>query len=361
MKQKINIGFLMGHLTEKGGISRVTSILTNKLIETNLYNIHIFSFHPCNKNGYDWSDQITYHDILDHKPSMKKGILKATFKLRKLISKKEINVLICCGHIVGPLGVLSSILKKTKLYYWSHSSFVGEDFFYKSFNEKFTAAFSNTVITLTKTDKINYKRKTFAKKVVQIYNPIDQQLLDSNHSYDADTKKILSVGRITKSKNFDTYLLEVAQNVLSKNEDYTWQIYGSGECEEELKKNIKNLGLQGRVLLKGHAANIYDVYNQHSILVMTSSYEGFPMALLEGTGSKLPLVSFDVPTGPNEIITNHINGFLIPPFSILEMSQKLDFLMNSKSERLKFSQNSKEVVKEFYPDVIIAKWNQILS
>jgi len=361
MKPKINIGFLMGHLTEKGGISRVTSILTNKLLETNLYNIHIFSFHPCNKKGYDWSDDISYYDILDDKPSMKTGIFKASLRLRKLIVESEIDKLICCGHIVGPLGVLGTMFKKTKLYYWSHSSFVGEDFFYKSFNEKFTAAFSHTVITLTKTDKVNYQRKTLAKNVVQIYNPIDQQILENDQNYDPDTNKILSVGRITKSKNFDTLLLEVAQLVLSKNEDYTWQIYGAGECEEELKKNIKKFGLENKVIFKGHAANIYEIYNQHSILVMTSSYEGFPMALLEGTGNKLPLISFDVPTGPNEIITNDVNGFLIPELSVQEMSSKINTLINSRTKRITFSENSQSVVKQFYPEVIIEKWNQILN
>ena len=55
-------------------------------------------------------------------------------------------------------------------------------------------------------------------------------------------------------------------------------------------------------------------------MVMTSSYEGFPMTLLEGMKMALPLVSFDVPTGPNEIIKDGINGFLIPPFNCNQCS-----------------------------------------
>lgn len=361
MIEKKNVGFLMGRLAEIGGISRVTSIITKSLADTNLYNIHIFSFHPRDTEGYEWSDKISYHDLLSEKSSMKRGILEAGYKLRKIVKQKEISTLICCGHIVGPLGVISSIFKKTRLVYWSHSSFKGEKNFFKLFNEKFTSAFSDTVVTLTKSGIKDYQDKTFAKKIVQIYNPIDQKLLYKKNLYNPDSKKILSVGRVTNSKNFDSLLLEVASIVLLKHKDYTWHIFGSGELEKLLQERIIKMKLSDRVIFEGHTSNIYDIYQQHSILVMTSSYEGFPMSLLEGMANNLPLVSFDVPTGPNEIIHNDKNGYLIKPFDIIEMASKISYLIESKKTRVRFSQNNENLILDFKPSNILGQWNDILN
>ncbi|WP_298505734.1 glycosyltransferase [uncultured Maribacter sp.] len=359
--KKKNIGFLMGRLAERGGISRVTSIVTQSLVNTELYEIHIFSFHPSNRDGYEWSNEIIYHDLLSDRLSMKKGIIKASFRLRSLLRQNDISILVSCGHLVGPLGVISSLFKKSKLVYWSHSSFKGEKHFFKMFNEKFTSFFSDTVITLTKSGKKDYENNTLAKKVVQIYNPIDNKLTSRKLSYSADSKKILSVGRITDSKNFESLLLEVASIVLVNHKDYTWHIFGSGELEEVLKQRIIEMKLTDRVIFEGHTSNIYDVYQQHSILVMTSSFEGFPMSLLEGMANELPLVSFDVPTGPSEIIHNSINGFLIKPFDTEEMANKISFLIDSRKTRVNFSRNNQNFIQEFKLSNILEQWKNVLN
>lgn len=360
MSKRINIGFLMSRLSERGGISRVTSILTGGLEKTDKYNIHIFSFHPRNTSGYEWSDNLIYHDLFTSRPSMKKGIFKGTIYLRKIITDNRISILISCGHLVGTLGALSTILKKTKLVYWSHSSFIGEKQSFKLFSELFTSVFASHIVTLTKSGIKDYQKKTFAKRVVQIYNPIDNKLLSLKAEYNSETKKILSVGRITESKNFHTKLLKVAIKVLTLNTEYTWHIYGSGELNKELINQIKINNLEDRVIFEGHSDNIYEIYSHHSILVMTSSYEGLPMSLLEGMANNLPLVSFNVPTGPNEIIHNGKNGFLIEPFNIEDMSSRINELILSQDKRNEFSNFNKSLIKEFKESSVVEKWNTLL-
>lgn len=360
MNNKTKIAFLLTN-TSGGGISRVVSILSNEIHKKNKYNTHIISYHKKDSQGYCWNNELLFHDLVENKTPMKKGILKAALKTRKIIDQYDIDVVICCGQLVGPLGVLSTIFKKTKLLYWSHSSFKATTSNkFRVFNEHFSAVFSNLVISLTKVDELNYKKETLARKVVQIYNPIDKQLENINTTYNAKSKKIISVGRLTHQKNFES-LVDVAKIVLEKHTDYSWHIFGSGEDKEKIESKIKKYNLEERLCLMGQCNNLYDIYNEYSMMVMTSLYEGFPMTLLEGMAFKLPLVSFDIPTGPNEIIREDINGFLIKPFEIEDMANKISVLIVDANKRQTFSRNNSNFIDEFNISSITAKWISLLE
>lgn len=59
----------------------------------------------------------------------------------------------------------------------------------------------------------------------------------------------------------------------------------------------------------GVSGNICCEYLNSSGLIMTSRYEGFPLALIEAQSCGLPIIAFDCPHGPSEIVNNGINGF----------------------------------------------------
>ncbi len=358
---KKRVAFLLGRVSEKGGISRVVSILSDELSSKEIFDIHIISYQEREKKGYHWNEQLTFHNLIYSRDSMKKGIFKGTLELRKVLRSQKIDVLIVCGHIVGPLGVLGALTGKTKLVYWSHSSFSeSKSNTFKSFNERITSLFSNVVITLTKTDKTNYEQKTRARRVIQIYNPVDPKLIQSKGSYDQKSHKIISVGRLNKSKNFEI-IPEVAK-ILSDNKlDFVWHIFGAGDNKAAIEHAIQKNNMAEKVQLKGQSNKLYSLYGQYGILVMTSKYEGFPMSLLEGLASGLPLVSFDIPTGPNEIIRDDINGYLIPPFEVDIMAKKIITLLENPDKRLEFSRKSKVFTDEFRMESVIHKWIHLIN
>ena len=76
---------------------------------------------------------------------------------------------------------------------------------------------------------------------------------------------------------------------------------------------------------------------------------------------KLPLVSFDIQTGPNEIIENNVNGFLIPSFDLNLMAQKLEELINNQDMRIVFSKANKALIEEFKLDTIISQWFSLIK
>ncbi|WP_036153541.1 glycosyltransferase family 4 protein [Maribacter forsetii] len=361
MKSKLKIAFLLSIITERGGIGRVTSIISNELNNHPDFDIHIISYARKKENSYDWNNKLPYHYLLEEQIPMKKGIITASKKLKNILSTNNIDILISSGAIVGPLGVLGTVFNKTKLIYWSHSSFKGTSKKqFRMFNEHFTALFAKCIVSLTKTDEVNYAKETRAKKVVQIYNPIDSKLENNDKEYSSTSKKIVSVGRLTAQKNFET-LIDVAAIVLSEHKDFTWDIYGSGEEEDLLQKKIKTNNLIGKVNLMGQSSNLYELYNEYALMVMTSKYEGFPMSLIEGLASNLPLVSFDIPTGPNEIIHEGTNGFLIEPFDVADMAKKISILINDEDLRISFSKKNPKLINEFNLSTITKKWITLLN
>ncbi|MEO9479086.1 MAG: glycosyltransferase [Maribacter dokdonensis] len=358
---KKNIAFLLSLISDGGGIGRVTSLISNELYKLEHYNIHIISYVKSETNFYLWNQNLTYHFLREDQIPMKKGIFKASKVLRNVITKNKIDILVSCGQIVGPLGVCGSLFKNTKLIYWSHTSFKGASKKqFRMFNEHFTALFSNYLVSLTKADEINYKKETFAKKVIQIYNPIDSRIENLPRNYDETTNKIISVGRLQFEKYFEI-ITQVMPIILKSYPETEWHIYGSGGFKEKLENLINQNNLEGKVILKGQTNKLYELYPKYSIMVMTSRYEGFPMSLLEGLAFNLPLVSFDVLTGPNEIIREEINGYLIQPFDVEEMANKIISLLKNPEKMREFSNNNRQYIQEYSTSLVLKKWQYLLD
>ena len=117
--------------------------------------------------------------------------------------------------------------------------------------------------------------------------------------------------------------------------------------------------MQNRLIFKGNVKEIDEYYKKSSILVLTSRFEGLPMTLLEGKAYQMPMVSFNIKTGPKECIINNRNGYLIKAFDLKEMEKKLSNLMEDESLRESFSKHSLDDTKKFSLEIIIDKWKDI--
>ena len=170
----------------------------------------------------------------------------------------------------------------------------------------------------------------------------------------------MSVGRLCYQKNFGR-LIDIAYTVLKNNPDWTWDIYGDGDEYQELNIKIKRLGLENKIFLKGNVSDIYSKYREYAFIVMTSRYEGFPMTLLEASANALPLISFDIETGPNEIIKNNFNGFLCNPNDDNEMICSISKLIESSELRKIMSKNSHSESYRFSIDRVTEEWIKLFN
>jgi len=170
-----------------------------------------------------------------------------------------------------------------------------------------------------------------------------------------ENKKVLAIGRFDYQKGFDN-LIHSWKIINNKFPDWILNIYGHGSLKSMYEHLIIQLGLEDTVVIHDSTKDIQQVYLEHSILAMTSRYEGLPMVLLEGQVFGLPLVSYVCKCGPKDIISDGYNGYLVEEGDILPMADKLMILMKDEELRKRMGINSKLNSNNYSEDVIMKKW-----
>ena len=94
---------------------------------------------------------------------------------------------------------------------------------------------------------------------------------------------------------------------------------------------------------------------------MTSRYEGLPMVLLEAKVKKLPLVSFDIDSGPSDIIEDGVSGYLVPPFDTDAMAERICELIEHPELRQKFSDHAWDNIDKFRKEAVVQKWVELID
>lgn len=355
------ICFLSGDMSRSGGTERVLAIIANELCKKeDLFEIHILSTVNENMTSFFPLDKrIKQSRILNDKAlNFKKQYFKVVKGIRNYVKKNNIDVFIDVEVISSIFSIPATRFTKTKHIAWEHFNFYENNgSSLRALARKIDAKFSDYIITLTEEDKNNYLNNLkIIGKIDYIYNPMEIKEVKkcSLHS-----KQIVSVGRLTYQKGFDM-LIDVAKDVLEKNKEYKWLILGDGEDKNRLQEKINKYNLQDRLILKGKVSNVEDYYKNSSLYVMTSRFEGLPMTLLEAKSYKMPIVSFDCPTGPSEIIRNNINGYLVKANDIKEMSNKVNSVLLDDKKLKKFSDKAELDIDKFNINSIINKWINIL-
>ena len=359
----MNICFFHGGFSLHGGIGRVVSILANGMSENSDYSVYSLSFYKDGKDkAFDIKPSVAEFYLHDQPVSMTKSILtNGILKLCKFIKKHDISVLIGCGALYYPLTVICARLCRLQSICWEHTNpEFTKDYKFQNIARKIGARLSNVNVLVSNEAKDNYDKRFPKSKNVLIWNPAAEELFEQSCEYNPKTLNIVSVGRLSYPKNF-MRLLSIAKKLDDVNKkDWKWDIYGDGEERGALENEIKRLDLAKRVELKGNVNDMYCRYHNYSLIVMTSRYEGFPMVLIEGAANGLPMVSFDIKTGPKEIIVNGVNGYLINSEDDDAMVTAIDKLLKDKDLRLNMSKTSKATADKFSLNNILAKWDDVL-
>lgn len=129
----------------------------------------------------------------------------------------------------------------------------------------------------------------------------------------------------------------------------------------QLENQIRQSGLQTSVFLEGSSKTIHEEYARSSIFVLTSKSEGFSLAILEAISEGLPVVSFDCPCGPKDLIDDGVNGFLVENGDIEGLADKLLLLMNDETLRRRMGDKAYESSKRYLPDVVMQQWMHLFD
>lgn len=344
-----------------GGTGRSVSIVGNALQEAGYSCCALCHSMEGGQQLYPVSFPVTY--LYQEKTPLTRALLHDSYAARviRYVREQGIDVLVCCLEMFYPVALLVGRLCRVKVVTWLHTNpTIGDDYRFEKQSRWLGAKYSHCNVVLTEDALALYQRKYPKQRTVRIYNPLDPALLSYNGSYDDASRKIISVGRLNYAKNYER-LLNIAARVLPLHPDWQWDIYGEGEERQKLEGLIGEMGLGDLVRLQGQRKDIYECYPRYAMAVMTSRYEGFPMVLLEAASRGLPLVAFDVQSGPKDIIQDGVNGFLCPESSDDAMVEKMNALITSPSLRKACSQGSLKTLGRFSLTTIFPQWQQLLD
>lgn len=175
-----------------------------------------------------------------------------------------------------------------------------------------------------------------------------------------DNKKVIAVGRYSYQKGFDR-LISAWHRVCQQKNDWTLHLVGDGELREELQKQIEELNIGDKVILGKAVTDMPTVYQEASILAMTSHYEGLPMVLLEAQAAGLPIVSFECKCGPKDVIEDGVDGFLVKEGDIDAMAEKLLLLMDDEMLRKKMGAVAFTRSERYAEDCIMQQWTDLFD
>ena len=177
---------------------------------------------------------------------------------------------------------------------------------------------------------------------------------------DLRAKRIITIGRYAYQKGYDM-LLRAWAEIENKYPDWQLAIYGMGN-QDSLRNQMRDLGIDAsRCLLNGPVEDVAKEYLNSSVFVLPSRFEGFGLVLIEAMSCGVPVVAFNCPMGPDEIITDGEDGFLVPVGDVRALADKLQTLMQNQKLRMQFSESAFCNSDRYRIDRISNQWIKLFA
>ena len=173
-------------------------------------------------------------------------------------------------------------------------------------------------------------------------------------------KRVIAVGRYVYQKGFDL-LLQAWATIERQYPDWQLAVFGDGN-RTPYEQQMKELGIDdSRCHLYGPTTDIQQEYVNSSLFAFSSRFEGFGMVLVEAMACGLPVVSFDCPCGPKDIVRDSEDGILVENGNIKLFASSLSKLMSDEALRQSMSKAALKNVQRFSMEQIAEQWRNIFE
>jgi len=215
----------------------------------------------------------------------------------------------------------------------------------------------DAVAVLTHADRRDYERLLPGVRVERIPNAVHS--LDQRLSRQTSTT-VVAAGRLCAQKGFDLLIRAFAE-VVREFPDWRLHIYGTGPKRDRLRRLAGELGLRDHVRLMGRTDRLDERLADASLFVLSSRFEGLPMVMLEAMTHALPVVSFDCPTGPADVIAHGENGLLVPPGDVAGLAQAMITLIRDRELRVAMGKAALRAVAGYGPEAVAPRWHELFT
>lgn len=370
----MKIVYVVGGLLAPNGMSSVLSAKINYLAEHTDYNLYMILTEKAGQKWYyhinpkvQWVNFDINFDELDTMPFYKKSFF---YKLKLRKYKKLFAQYLM---LVRPDITISTVRREINFIndIPDGSKKIGEIHFNKSNYRNSNIPFIPSVINrflskrwmkslekqvarldhfvvLTHQDAANWKD---ISKISVIPNFITH--IPTNPS-ECTNEQVIAVGRYDPVKGFDL-LISAWKDVYEKHPEWNLDIYGSGN-RDDYQQLADRMGLHEVVHCNGPVLNIDEKYGESSIFVLSSRNEGFGLVLVEAMAAGLPVVSFDCPCGPSDIVADGKDGILVENGNVEKMAEAICFLIENSNKRMIYGKTARQSATHFSQEIIMKKW-----
>ena len=362
----MRILYITDALAVWGGIERVLRDKMDYLVEHG-YEVHVVTTDQGpHEIPYPLDNRIIVHDlgIQFHHQYRYRGIKRVLkfFELERLFRKRlkekllevKPDVIVCIR--VEFVNAIVDVKGTTPLVCESHSMCNAKYYEEASLWYRFKLWLSlrkmyqlDMMVALTDGDARDWKK--YCKNVCVIPNVV---CLNETGKYsDCLSKKAIFAGRFSRQKDIES-LFEIWKLVHKRHPDWELNAYGEGEQWQRYEELAKHAEINMHVYPPSPA--IFDRYRESSILLMTSLYEPFGLVLPEAMSCGFPVVAFNCPYGPADIIADGKDGFLIEGRNVFAYAEKICQLIENLELRQKMGHAAILSSRRYEKERIMPKW-----
>ncbi|GGO23931.1 glycosyltransferase family 4 protein [Microbispora bryophytorum] len=215
----------------------------------------------------------------------------------------------------------------------------------------------DAVAVLTASDQREYEQALPGTRIVRIPNAV--------HSVNQAPSRqenpiVVAAGRLVKQKGFDLLLPAFAQ-VVKEHPEWRLRVFGTGPKKAALRALIGEHGLSAHVTLMGRTNRLDEELARASIYALSSRFEGLPMVMIEAMTHALPIVAFDCPTGPRDVLTDGTDGVLVPSGDVDAFAAALNRLIADRDLRLRMGAAAVATSGEYAPANVMPLWENLFT
>jgi glycosyltransferase involved in cell wall biosynthesis len=197
-----------------------------------------------------------------------------------------------------------------------------------------------------------------------IYNGLDIKQIKELASeelnspwFKEDIPVVVSCGRLTAQKNYPL-LLKAMNLVLKKGVNFRLLILGKGEDHSKLEKLAKDIGVSGNLIFLGFQNNPFKYISRAAVFVLSSSWEGFGNVIVEAMACGVPVISTRCPSGPDEIISDGLNGLLVPPGDVNALAKAILRLLKDELLRKRLAEAGVKRAEDFRIEKMVSRYEK---
>lgn len=356
-----------------GGLERILVEKINLLVGMYGYEMYVVTANQGNHPmPFALNEGVCYRDlnILFHKQYQYKGLrrlLKRVIlnRLFKKMLREHIQAVRPDVIVLARADLMGTVLKSKgniPLVFESHVSRYAQRFGGANLKNLILSSFYNrkvrkadVVVALTKGDANDWKSLNSQVRVIpNVVHLSVGGLYSTCHN-----KKAIFVGRFSHQKDIGS-LIDIWEIVHGRHPDWQIHIYGGyGEERESLQAEIKRRNIN--MIVHESTPDIFQKYQESSMLLLTSRYEPFGLVLPEAMSFGLPVVAFDCPYGPSEIVTDGYDGFLVSGRNIVDFANRVCLLIENPELRQSLGKAGIQSSMRYSAEQVMPLWKKLFE